>query len=222
MTYLASSTLNKAQSPLQFGFTRDVPCGTAAMLITETMAHYKDLKQPLHLVFMDASKAFDIVDHDCALNHLYDQGVNGDLWSLFNDLYTNITSSIKWNRTISEPFKELQGIRQGAISSTDIFKARANSCLKRLEDHPSSAHVGYNKLGAVMVADDHILSACSSKGAQSLLCEAELDAARERYSFSKQKTRCMTLSSGKDANDNHDLCLNGSKLEKSWHYQKNT
>ena len=46
---------------------------------------------------MDASKAFDVVDHDGIMNHLDDQGIrsSGNLWHLFDDLYTDIASVIK-------------------------------------------------------------------------------------------------------------------------------
>lgn len=213
MIFLSKEALDKAQSPLQFGFTKGVPCNTASLLLTETMAHYKDLKMPLYLTFMDASKAFDVVDHDSALNHLYNQGIKGDLWLLFNDLYTNITSYIKWQGTRSTAFKEEQGIRQGAVSSTDIFKARANPVLKRLENLPHSAQIGSIGLGALMVADDLVLAAETPAGAQSLVFEAETDASREHFSFSKTKTKSVVVSSGKSTPSEPNTLLNATKLE---------
>ena len=110
MVYLSDPTLGMSQSPLQFGFTKGVPCNTAAMLLTEAIAHHRDTKTPIYLTFMDASKAFDVVDHDCILNHLYNQGITGDLWYMYDSLYSNISSVIKWQGDLSEPFQEGQGI----------------------------------------------------------------------------------------------------------------
>jgi hypothetical protein len=209
---LASEELDSRQSPLQFGFTKGVPCNTASLLLTESIAHHKDVNSNLYTVYMDASKAFDVVDHDCALNHLYRQGVKGDLWTLYNDLYTGITSSIKWCGTLSRPFTENQGIRQGAVSSTSIFKARANPSLHQMEDHPGGARIGSINLGPIMVADDLCLTSTTIQGAQSLVSEAESDAARERFSFSKTKTRLVVANQKQDDNV---IYLNGSRLEQS-------
>lgn len=109
------------------------------MLLTEAMAHSKDEKLKLHIAFMDASKAFDVVDHDGILNHLQDQGISSSntLWHLFDDLYTDITSVIKWQRATSEPLQESQGIRQGSRTSTGNYKVQANPCLNRLLNHLS-------------------------------------------------------------------------------------
>ena len=50
------------------------------------LAHHAEEKSPVYLALMDASKAFDVVDNDSALLHLYDQGIKGHLWHLYNSL----------------------------------------------------------------------------------------------------------------------------------------
>ena len=44
MVYLSNLPLDEVQSCLQFGFTKNVPCSTASMLLMETVSHYKDMK----------------------------------------------------------------------------------------------------------------------------------------------------------------------------------
>jgi hypothetical protein len=216
MVYLSDSKLSASQSPLQFGFTKDVPCSTASVLLTEVIAHHRDTKTTMYLTFMDASKAFDVVDHDCIMNHLYDQGITGELWHLYNSLYSDVSSMIKWQGQKSKPFQEGQGIRQGGISSTNIFKAKANPSLNRLQEHPGSLHIGSIPLGALMVADDLVLSAISTYNMQGLVSEAQLDASRERFSFSKTKTKTMVLQPMKRADPiDADIYLYESKLETS-------
>ena len=87
---------------------------------------------------MDPSKAFDIMGHDAALTHLFHQGVKRQLGQYYDNLYTNIKSMIKWKGCFSLPFEESLGIFQGGVSSTNIFKARANTGLHNLWDHRSS------------------------------------------------------------------------------------
>ena len=74
--------LDPVQNRLQFGFTQGASPVYAALVITEAMAEAQDTGKPLYITFLDTSKAFDVVDHKCMLNALYQQGVTGSLWSL--------------------------------------------------------------------------------------------------------------------------------------------
>ena len=209
-----SDSLDDNQSPLQFGFTRGVSCNVAAMILTESILHCKDLDKPQYVTFMDASKAFDVVDHDSVMLHLHRQGITGNLWKCYNNLYTDITSKIKWQGEESEPFGEGQGIRQGAPTSTGIFKARSNPSLSKLEVHPDNLQIGHLKVGALMVADDLVISSRTIQGMQALVTEAEMDASRERFSFSQKKTRTMVFGAKKSTAE-PDIKLYDARLEQS-------
>ena len=208
------ATLEEHQSKHQFGFTRKLSCNTAAMLITELMLDAHDTKRPVHLAFLDASKAFDVVDHDSALVHLYRQGVRGKIWKCFDQLYTDTESAVKWQGNLSRSFPEHQGIRQGAITSPNIFKARANSILRAVENHPSSLRIGYIDLGAIMVADDLLLATRTQEGMQDLIAIAESDASNEQYKFSEKKTKLMTINQSSTLNSN-TVVLNKQEIAHS-------
>ena len=163
---------------------------------------------------MDASKAFDVVDHQGMLNAIYEQGVHGRLWSIFDDMYTDVTSQVKWNGDMSRLLTETQGIRQGGLSSTTLFKSWANKLLNRYSIHPSAMKIGADSAGALMCADDLVIAGKSVHDTQVLINEAQLDAAEERYLFSSTKTKAIApsikvASQTPDAN----LCLNRKNLE---------
>ena len=48
---------------------------TLSLLLTEAIAEFKYLKQPLFSAFLDASKAFDVVWHNFMLRKLYLYGL---------------------------------------------------------------------------------------------------------------------------------------------------
>jgi hypothetical protein len=210
----ATSFLDDNQSPGQFGFTEGVSCNVAAMLLTESILHSKEQGAPQIITFLDASKAFDVVDHDSVLLHLHCLGVNGSLCKCYNSLYTNITSIIKWQGELSDPFKEGQGIRQGAPTSTGLFKVRSNPLLSKLQSHPDSLNIGHLKVGAIMVADDLVLTSGNQQGMQQLVTKAEIDASRERFFFSKTKTRTMFRGKKNDQMQT-PMRLYGTELEES-------
>ena len=124
--HLSKPALHIQQYPLQFGFTEGVSCNIGARLLTEFILHCIYTKVPIYITYMDASKVFDVVDHDSALVHLFKQSIHGKVWSCYNSLYTSITSHIMWKGHILPALKEEQGIQKGGVSSTGIFKAKAN------------------------------------------------------------------------------------------------
>ena len=196
--------LDKLQSRLQFGFTSGCSPVYAALVLTEVMSEAKDSGEELLVALLDTSKAFDVVSHTGMLNAMYSQGIHGNLWQLFCDMYHGNQSVVKWQGDASEPFSELQGIKQGGSSSTDSYKAGKNNLLDRLESRPSNM-IGSLPVGAVMVADDLSISA---KDATQLQCDinvAARDASREGYMFNVEKTKIIPVNCSKPA----EVFLNG-------------
>jgi hypothetical protein len=191
LTSRMNQILSDSQSPHQFGFTEGVSSNNAAVLLTEAIADAKTQRQPLQITFMDASKAFDVVDHSSMLRHLYNRGVCGKLWLVMDDLYTGTKSAVKWDGQISPTFAEEQGIRQGGVSSTTLFNNRSTPLLNRLSSCRGSFRIGCIPLGPIMCADDLALLSDTSLGMQYLVNEAGADASRERYSFSMTKTKSI-------------------------------
>ena len=189
---LSRPKLDSGQSGNQFGFSPGCSPTFAALVITEVMAEAMDTKTPLLLTLMDTSKAFDVVPHESMLNSLHQQGVDGTLWRAYNSMYTNVTSMVKWQGETSASFTEGQGIRQGGISSTDKYKAGKNPLLNRL-DRQSINTLGHVNVGAVMVADDLVLTANNKYDMQVAINIAEHDASRERYKFNPDKTKFIAI-----------------------------
>lgn len=67
--------LNPTQFKLQSGFTKGTSSINSALIVTECINEAKDERRPLHLVTIDAQKAFDVVDHDILLTKLYEDGI---------------------------------------------------------------------------------------------------------------------------------------------------
>jgi hypothetical protein len=122
-------------------------------------------------------------------------------------MYTDIQSAVKWKGTLSMPFTEEQGIRQGGASSADIYKAGKNRLLYQLDQFPSSK-IGHIHTGAVMVADDLAVTASDRVDMQASLNIAALDASRERYKFNADKTKTVSVRSTQPPK----LNLNGKPL----------
>jgi hypothetical protein len=83
---------------------------------------------------LDAKAAFDTVIHSHMLRRTYLAGITDIHWTLIKDFHTDAMSSIKWVGQTSQPFVVNQGVRQGGILSTDLYKLYINPLLIRLQD----------------------------------------------------------------------------------------
>jgi len=181
------------RSNLQFGFTEGVAPITAAMIITEAICQAQNNKEILTATFMDASKAFDIVCHSSLLNTLADHGIQGNLWSLYHSMYSDINGMVKWRNQVSRPFKDKQGLRQGGSTSAEVFNRRSDSVLKQIENIPNCSKIGIQPINVVMVADDMALLSTTKLHMQIAIDKAETDAAQKRYIFSDSKTKSVEI-----------------------------
>ena len=181
--------MDPKQSEQQFGFTKGRSPTTCAFVITEAM----DKDDTLYLTFLDVKKAFDTVSHVPMLLALQHHDVSGNLWNLLNNMYEGVKSQVKLQGQLSKPFLEQQGIRQGGLTSTDLYKVKANHMLQSISSHPMAYRIGTTAVGAPTTADDTALISSSVVGAKVLIGMAERDAQIHRYTFSAQKTKLMVI-----------------------------
>ena len=101
-----------------------------------------DQKLPIFVALLDAKAAFEVVNHDSLHRKLFLSGVGGTLWLLIRQLSTYAITSIKWNDLISNPFPVHQGVRQGGILSTELYKVYINDILDQLENSGLGSYIG--------------------------------------------------------------------------------
>ena len=145
--------LKKRLIKLQRGFCTASSSINTVFLISEALAEAKDCNETLYTCFLDASKAFDVVWHEELLYNLYQHGVSDDLRLLYRSLYTKMSSQVKWDGKCSEVFHEAQGVWQGGIPSTKLFKARCDPLLWDLEKSMLGYSIGLVDVSAPTCAD---------------------------------------------------------------------
>ena len=114
---------------------------------------------------------------------------------LYHSLYQDISSCVKWDGVVSPTFCELQGVRQGGIPSTELFKAQTNNLLNLVEGSQLGYRIGIIDCAVPTCADDSILLSPSRGNLQVLMNIALDDSHRERYQFSSKKSVAMVFNS---------------------------
>ena len=140
--------LSESQNRLQTGFTEKCSPSNGAVLITEAVAEATEQNKELYIVTLDARKAFDVVWQESALIAMSEQGITGRTWLTFVDMYHKVNSKVCINKQLSREIKETIGIRQGAESSTEVFKCRTNILLNELCQQPDGLHIGSINIAA--------------------------------------------------------------------------
>uniref|UniRef100_A0A3P9H128 Reverse transcriptase domain-containing protein n=1 Tax=Oryzias latipes TaxID=8090 RepID=A0A3P9H128_ORYLA len=105
----------------QFGFKEKLGTDMCIYALKEMIYKYRSLNSSVFLCFLDASKAFDRVNHKKLFMKLTKRGVPKCLVRILAYWYAQQTIQVKWGNQVSEPFKSTNGVRQGGILSPILF-----------------------------------------------------------------------------------------------------
>ena len=190
---LIHTQIKERQNSLQRGFTKHSSPMNCSLIMEEVIRDRKDRGQPLYAAFLEVMSAFDVVPHDSLLRQLYHIGVEGKTWSLIHSLHEDAESVVKWQGNLSEPFKVYQGVRQGEILSTDLFKVHGNGLLDRLVKIGRGCHIGVICCVAPTCADDMLVLSDTQDDLQLLLNIAVDNSIMEKYVLQPVKSVLLCI-----------------------------
>ena len=106
--------------------------------------------------FLDASKAFDHVDHHALFQKLLRRNLPPVVVRLLFFWYQKQSLQVRWQSTLSEPFGVSNGVRQGGVLSLILFTIYIDDLLLNL--HQLCVGCFWNKhfVGALCYADIHL------------------------------------------------------------------
>ena len=78
---------------------------------------------------LDASKAFDLVDHGILFKILSERGLPLSIVRFLISWYSVQQLRVRWNSSLSDPFKVSNGVRQGSVLSPILFSVYLDSLL---------------------------------------------------------------------------------------------
>ena len=114
---------NEYFSKLQFGFRERVGCIEASFTILETISHMLERGSNVFSCFLDFRKAFDTVWIEGLLFNLFSElGINGRMWLVIKDLYTNVKAKVLYAGAVSREIDILQDTGQGRILASFMYK----------------------------------------------------------------------------------------------------
>ena len=189
----------------------------AALILSECINETKDRRDQLYVATLDVQKAFDVVNHELLLRKLYLDGIRGNDRLLVQDLYSDMTSAVKWEGHLSSPFSIRQGVRQGGgggcVLSSTHYKRYNNPLLLQLEDKYTGTVIGSVRIPHITVADDLAVLSNSRNEMQHMLDDTGEFANMERYIIHPTKSGVLTYSNGKKSKSCNGFTMFGKTLK---------
>jgi hypothetical protein len=210
---LESLILNRAHflagtSSNQLGYKQKTSCKHAFYLVNETIVYYTAGKSPMHIISLDASKAFDKLWR-AGLFYKLMNVLDPPLWRILFNYYDRSKIVVKFNRERSETIRITEGVKQGGILSPFLFNYYIDDLLRECLSKNIGALVGDENLSIIGYCDDLILLSPIAKHLEILLGICEKFAEKWKLEFNAKKSVYMNLG---DNFENFSFEIKGKKL----------
>ena len=105
----------------QFGFKKKHSTDLCIFTVKCTIKYYNMYNSPVYSCFLDASKAYDRVNHWTLFKKLLKRSISVIIVRILMFWYSNQNLCIKWGTQKSSFFTISNGVRQGGILSPVLF-----------------------------------------------------------------------------------------------------
>ena len=140
-----------ATSDLQFGFKPGFSTDLCSGVLKNVVSTYIYKGSPVYSCFLDASKAFDRVDHSVLLRLLLKRNLPPIILRFLFSWYQMQFLSIRWNATLFTKFGVSNGVRQSGVVSSILFTVYIDELLSRLSDQLGvGCYTGYHFAGSLL------------------------------------------------------------------------
>ena len=180
----------------ELGFKSGLSTSMCTGVLKAIVSHYNLGGSKVYGCLIDATKAFDTVDHTILFEKLLARGLPNVVIRFILNWYLSQRLCVNWNGHLSEQFPVSQGVRQGGILSPILFALYIDDLLLELSQSKVGCHWYGTFAGALAYADDITLLAPSPSALRKLLQICENFGASHKMRFNPDKTQCICFCKG--------------------------
>ena len=177
----------------QFGFKNNGSTDMCVFTLKQIIDYYRSNGSPVYLCFLDASKAFDRVNHNLLFDKLRKRNVPHIIVRLLVFWYTSQTFVVRWCNEFSQSFNVSNGVRQGSILSPTLFNVYIDCLSKELLNAKFGCIFNGSCFNHLVYADDTVLLAPSPTALQKLINICINFAHSHSLLYNEKKTKYMCI-----------------------------
>ena len=178
----------------QFGFKKKHGTDMCIHAFWQTLEYYKQNSSPVFICYLDATKAFDRVNHWLLFKKLLDRNMPLLIVRLLVCWCRTQRFNFQWGGCSSKCFSAANGAPQGGILSPWLF----NIYIDDLSVSLSNANAGLNLAGCLLIIFLISRVLCpSASGLQKLLNICASYAIKHDIMYNVKKTQCRVVPSTK-------------------------
>ena len=198
----------------QFGFKKKHGTDMCIFALKEIVGKYRSLNSTMFLCFLDASKAFDRVNHVTLFRKLQEGGVPPYLVRILAFWYAHQAVKVRWGDAISTQFHVSNGVRQGGILSPFLFNLYMDGLSTQLNECKTGCMVGTKLVNHLMYADDLVIFCPYSGRMQKLLQICSVYGVENDIKYNAKKSNMMIARCRDDRDTNFpEFILSGEALK---------
>ena len=178
-------------SDLQFGFKSGFSTTLCTGVLKAVINRYLNNGSKVYACLIDASNAFDLVDHHILFDKLLERGTPKPVVRLLLRWYKSQQLCIRWIGRSSEYFKVTNGVRQGGVLSPILFTIYLDSLLECLQASGRGCYWDNHFAGALCYADDLTILAPSPDALRKMIADCEAFGHSHGLRFNAAKTQLI-------------------------------
>ena len=181
----------------QFGYKKQLSTESCAFTLKSVLHKYVNRNSKMYVCFLDASKAFDLVNHNSLFRILESRGVSANILRIVKYLYKFQKCQVSWDGETSDDFVSTRGVKQGGILSPSFFNVYMHELSERLDSIRTGCIVGSKLVNHLLYADDLVIFSPTAEGLRKLLRVCDSFAENFNLVFNSAKSVCMALTKNK-------------------------
>ena len=178
----------------QFGFKREHGTDLCIFTVKSVIKYYNLHSSPVYTCFLDASKAYDRVNHWTLFRKLLNRSIHILIVRMLMYWYTKQELCIRLGAEMSPYFTISNGVRQGGILSPSLFAVYMDDLSSLLNSSRIGCHIDDVCINHVFYADDLCLMAPCAIALQELINICYQYSNEIDLNFNATKSFCVAFS----------------------------
>ena len=199
-------------SHLQFGFKPHSSTSLCTGVVKNVVSRYIINGSSVYECFLDASKAFDLVDHSILFHKLLERGLPLLVVRFLLCWYTSQECHVRWGSCLSDSFGVSNSVRQGSVLSPLLFAVYLDGLLSELVECGVGCYWKNLFAGCLCYADDIVLLAPCPSALRIMLNICCKYASCHGLAFNKAKSQLICFRHSARQDNNTAIYMNGHRL----------